>query len=239
MVNIVTSKKNPTSLKPLSNLLKEKIPEVSSVVNNINTQKAQIAVGEEEILLAGDKYIIDSIGDYSFKISANSFFQTNTEQAARLYNIVLEYAQLTGDEIVWDLYAGTGTITIFLAQKAKFVYAFELAESAVKDGLKNIEKYGQKNIQFISGDLTRNLYFTNKSPQVIVVDPPRSGLHPKVCKFLAESTAERLIYVSCNPTTLARDLDILKSNFHVIKIKPVDMFPHTYHIESVCLLNKK
>ena len=239
MVNIVTGTKNPELLYPLAELIISEVPEVSSVVNNINSKKAQVAFGEEEIVLSGKKYIRDKIGEYLFEISSNSFFQTNTAQAEKLYQIVLDYAKLKGNEIVWDLYAGTGTISMFLAKRAGFVFAFELSESALKDALKNSNNYGIKNLKFISGDLIHNLHAIQSAVEVIITDPPRSGLHPKVCKFLSESTAQKIIYVSCNPTTLARDLEILSESYQVSKIQPVDMFPHTYHIESVTLLEKK
>jgi 23S rRNA (uracil1939-C5)-methyltransferase len=236
MVNIVTYTKQPDLLHPLAEQIMSEVPEVSSVVNTINTKKAQIAFGEEQIVLRGKNKITDRIGEYSFEISANSFFQTNTAQAEELYHVVLDYAQLRGDEIVWDLYAGAGTISMFLARRAGHVYAFELVDSAVKDALKNTRKYGIKNLTYISGDLLHNLNTVDQQAQVIVVDPPRSGMHPKVCQFLADSTADKIVYVSCNPTTMARDLEILSKKYKVIKIQPVDMFPHTYHIESVALL---
>jgi len=238
MVNIVTSTKKPELLYPLAELIISEVPEVSSVVNNINSKKAQVAFGEEEIVLSGQNNISDKIGEYTFEISANSFFQTNTAQAEILYKIVMEYADLKGHEIVWDLYSGTGTISMFLAKKAEFVYAFELVDSAVSDAIKNAEKYDIKNIDFIAGDLLHNLNTIEQNVNVIVVDPPRSGMHPKVCKFLSESKADRIIYVSCNPTTMARDLEILSQNYRLTRIQPVDMFPHTYHIESVALLEK-
>jgi 23S rRNA (uracil1939-C5)-methyltransferase len=128
---------------------------------------------------------------------------------------------------------------MFLARKAKFVYALELVESAVNDGIRNVKKYDIKNLEFISGDLLHNLNTIEEKAHLIVVDPPRSGMHPKVCKFLTESDAAKIIYVSCNPTTMARDLEILAENYNVLKIQPVDMFPHTYHIESVTYLEKK
>lgn len=239
MVNIVTGEKKPKVLIPLAELLKENVPEIAGMVNTINRQKAQVATGEEEILLLGQSKINDTIGGYSFDISANSFFQTNTLQAERLYQVVLDFAQLEGDEIVWDLYAGTGTISLFLAGKTKVVYAFEIVDSAVRDGIKNAKRYNVENIHFISGDLLHNLNQVQTLPDTIVIDPPRSGMHPKVSKFLSEGPAQRIVYVSCNPTTLARDLEILKLNYHVIKIQPVDMFPHTYHIEAVTLLERR
>lgn len=238
MVNIVTHSSEPELLMPLANQLTEKIPEVSSVINTINRKKAQVAFGDEEILLKGENHISDKIGSYSFAISANSFFQTNTVQAEKLFNVVMDYAELKGNETVWDLYAGTGTISLFLAQKAKFVYAFELVESAVKDAVKNAQKYNKKNIRFIAGDLLENINQVDHVPDVIVVDPPRAGMHPKVTKSLTDSGARRIIYVSCNPTTLARDLEVLSAKYQVIKVQPVDMFPHTYHIESVTLLER-
>jgi 23S rRNA (uracil1939-C5)-methyltransferase len=239
MVNIVTYSKKPELLIPLAELIMSKVPEVKSVVNNINSKKAQIAFGEEEVVLVGSKNIDDKIDEFTFEISANSFFQTNTAQAEKLYKTVLAYADLQGDETVWDLYAGTGTISLFLAQKAGYVYAFELVESAVRDGIGNAKRNGIKNIKFVAGDLLYNLTTLEKKPDLIVVDPPRSGMHPKVCKFLSTSNSQKIIYVSCNPTTMARDLEILTSSYIVREIQPVDMFPHTYHIESVACLVKK
>jgi len=238
MVNIVTSTKNPDILKGLAAKIQRAIPEVTSIINTINTKKAQIAIGEEEVILAGNSYIQDKIGRFVFNISASSFFQTNTAQAHRLYSTVLEYAELNGNETVWDLYAGTGTISLFLAQKAGFVYALELVESAVRDGIENAKIHGIENIKFIEGDILENVNNIEKKAEVVVVDPPRSGIHPKVCLYLADCGAERLIYVSCNPTTMARDIESLAKNYKVVKVQPVDMFPHTYHIESVCLLKK-
>ena len=239
MVNIVTYSKEPELLIPLAELIMSKVPEVKSVVNNINSKKAQIAFGEEEIVLAGSKNIVDKIGQFTFEISANSFFQTNTSQAEKLYQTVLRYADLKGDETIWDLYAGTGTISLFLAEKARYVYAFELIESAVQDGIRNAKTNGIKNIKFVEGDLLHNLGTIDKKADLIVIDPPRSGMHPKVCKFLSTSNSQKIIYVSCNPTTMARDLEILANSYTVREIQPVDMFPHTYHIESVAYLVKK
>ncbi|TFH02871.1 MAG: 23S rRNA (uracil(1939)-C(5))-methyltransferase RlmD [Calditrichales bacterium] len=238
MVNLVTASREPELLKPLAEILLKNVPEIVSISNIINLQKAQVAFGEEEILLAGQSFITDKIGEYEFKISANSFFQTNTVQAEQLYAVVLEYAGLTGNEVVWDLYAGTGTISLFLARKAKIVYALELIDSAVNDGKKNALEHKAENIRFIAGDLLHNLKGISAKADVIVVDPPRSGMHPKVSEFLADSEAERIIYVSCNPTTMARDIQILSRTFRAVKVQPVDMFPHTYHIESVCLLER-
>ena len=238
MVNIVTHYKEPTLIQPLADQLMKKIPEVTSVINTINRQKAQVAYGDEALILNGENHITDQIGEYTFNISANSFFQTNTIQAEKLYRIVMEYSDLKGNEIVWDLYAGTGTISLFLAERAKIVYAFELIESAVIDAKKNAQKYKVKNIRFISGDILDNFHQVSDMPDVIVIDPPRAGIHPKITEFLNHCEALRIIYVSCNPTTLARDLEVLSTKYRIIKVQPVDMFPHTYHIESVTLLER-
>ncbi len=238
MVNIVTSTKQPKLLRGLADEITKNVPEVSSIINTINSKKAQVAFGEEEVVLAGNSYIQDKIGSFIFNISANSFFQTNTAQAERLYDTVMDYSNLKGDEIVWDLYAGTGTISLFLAQKSRFVYAFELVESAVRDGIENARTHNVENIKFIQGDLLENVNNIEQRAEVVVVDPPRSGIHPKVCLYLAECGADRIIYVSCNPSTMARDIEFLAQNYKIEKIQPVDMFPHTYHIESVCLLVK-
>jgi 23S rRNA (uracil1939-C5)-methyltransferase len=239
MVNVVTAQKKPHLLRPLAEILMKKIPQVSSVINNINSRKAQIAFGEEELVLQGKSHILEKIGEFKVQISANSFFQTNTFQAEQLYKLILVYAQLTGEEIVWDLYSGAGTISLHLARRAKFVYGFEIVSSAVDDAYQNIRESRQNNIKFISGDLLFNIGNINSSPHVIVTDPPRSGMHPKVCEAINQSGAKRVVYVSCNPTTMARDVKLMENNYKLIKVQPLDMFPHTYHIESISQLVKR
>ncbi len=239
MVNIVTAYEEPETLMPLARELMQKFPQVVSVVNNINTRLAQIAVGEKEILLAGRDYIQDKIGDFIFNISANSFFQTNTRQAERLYQVAMDFAEISPHSVVWDLYAGTGTITLFLAQKAKEVIGFEVVESAVADARKNAVEHNVKNVRFVQGDLLKTLPHTEPLPQAIVTDPPRSGMHEKVLRLINYLAPEHMVYVSCNPTTLARDLKILNERYRVEKVQPVDMFPQTYHIETVVKLKRR
>ncbi len=239
MVNIVTSEEKPDVLQPLAQKLVETFPFVTSVVNNINSRPAQIAMGEKEIVLAGDDHIVEKLGGFLFNISANSFFQTNSAQAERLYEKVLQFADIQPDEIVWDLYAGTGTISLFLAQQAKEVIGFELVESAVADAEKNAEEHGVHNTRFVGGDLLHKLRDTKPKPDVLVTDPPRSGMHEKVVRYIAEMQPGRLVYVSCNPTTLARDLAILKEQYRIEVVQPVDMFPQTYHIETVVKLIRR
>jgi len=239
MVNIVTGYKDPQILQPLAELIMKNIPEVSGVVNNINTRLAQIAQGEEEILLAGKPFIEDKIADLSFRISANSFFQTNTAQAGKLYEIALKYAQLKDYMDVWDLYCGTGTISLFLAPHVQRVTGFELVESAVLDARENAVVHGVKNTLFVAGDVRGNMLKPSRRPDVIITDPPRAGMHEEVVRTMLEIAPRRIVYISCNPTTLARDLKILAQKYEVDEIQPVDMFPQTYHIENVAKLTLK
>ena len=152
---------------------------------------------------------------------------------------MLDFAAIQPNEIVWDLYAGTGTISLFLARKAKEVVGFELVESAVADAEKNAVEHNTDNVRFVGGDLLHTLRDTEPKPDVLVTDPPRSGMHEKVVRYIAEMQPERLVYVSCNPTTLARDLAILKDRYRIERVQPVDMFPQTYHIETVVKLIRK
>lgn len=239
MVNIITSAEENKIIKPLSDLLVEKHFDVVSVINNITSSKAGIAVGEYEKILAGSSYIKDKIGDFEFEISANSFFQTNTIGAEILYKKVKEFAQLSGKQTVIDLYSGTGTIPIFLSADAGEITGIEISESAVSDAKKNCIINGISNCAFIAGDIKNSLSKINKKPDVIIIDPPRVGMHKDVVKQVVDIAPERIVYVSCNPATLARDLFVLKDYFDVMEVQPVDMFPHTFHIESVARLEKK
>lgn len=239
LVNIVTAYDEQSLLQPLADELMERFGVIAGVVNTINERLAQVAFGQKEILLAGVSSIQEKLGGYLFHISANSFFQTNTAQAEKLYGIVLEYAGLEKRRTVWDLYSGTGTIGLFLAREAENVIGFELIESAVRDAVKNAAVHGIENIQFIQGDILEHIRTERKKPDVIVTDPPRAGMHEKITRQMAAIRPERIVYVSCNPTTLARDLAILAPNYDIRAVQPVDMFPQTYHIETVVKLEKK
>ncbi len=239
MINIVTAQEKREVVQPLADLLMEKYPEVACVVNNITGKKAGIAVGEHEILLAGEAYIQDKLGPYEFDISANSFFQTNTRAAEILYQKVGEYAGLTGIETVLDLYSGTGTIPIWLSKDAKEVLGMEIVESAVADARENCRKNGIENCRFILGDIKDLLPTVAVKPDVMIIDPPRVGMHKDVVKQVLALAPEKIVYVSCNPATLSRDLLELKSLYDVVEVQPVDMFPHTYHIEAVAKLVKR
>ena len=238
MVNIVTAEESNKIVKPLSDLLTAKYPEIVSVINNINKRKAGIAVGEYEILLAGSPFIRDKVGRFEFKISANSFFQTNTLGAEILYKKVMEYAGLSGKEQVVDLYCGAGTISIFLADSARELVGIEISESAVRDAEINCRNNGVTNCRFILGDI-KDCLEQVKKPDVMIIDPPRVGMHKDVVKHVLEIATEKIVYVSCNPATMARDLGLIKDKYNLLEVQPVDMFPHTYHIESVAKLAKK
>lgn len=238
MVNIITSSFKKDVVMPLAQALMEKYPEVTSVVNNISARKAGIAIGEYEEVLLGDPFIVDNLGPYEFKISANSFFQTNTSGAERLYGIVETYAGLTGTETVLDLYSGTGTIPIWLSASAKEITGIEIVESAVKDAVKNCVENNIGNCTFLLGDIKDILPGLSTKPDVMIIDPPRTGMHKDVVASILKLAPERMVYVSCNPATMARDIGMLSESYRVMEVQPVDMFPHTYHIESVARLER-
>ncbi|RMH65589.1 MAG: 23S rRNA (uracil(1939)-C(5))-methyltransferase RlmD [Calditrichaeota bacterium] len=237
MVNIVTSRPAGEELMPLAEHLIRHIPQVAGVVNNVNARKAQIARGDQEILLAGQPVITDAIGPFEFEISANSFFQTNTLQAARLYETALAFAGLTGTETVWDLYCGAGTITLFLARKARKVVGFEIEESSIRDARANARRYDIRHVEWLAGDVRQHMARLQEQPDVLVTDPPRAGMHADVVQSILEARPRRIVYVSCNPATLARDLHLLKEKYTIRRVQPVDMFPQTYHIETVAQLD--
>ncbi len=239
MINLVTAYENPKVLKKLAQKLIEQFPTIKSVVNNINGRLAQIALGEKEIVLLGERIIQEKLGGHLFNISANSFFQTNTAQAERLYNKVVEFADLNGSESVWDLYCGTGTITIFLAERSREVVGFEMAESAVNDAQVNAESHGIQNAKFIGGDLLYKMQEMKNKPHVLVTDPPRAGMHAKVVDYIRVLQLTKIVYISCNPSTLARDISKLKDIYQIEMIQPVDMFPQTYHIETIVKMKLK
>jgi len=242
MVNVVTSLPAVSELEPLAGRLAARVRETASVMMNVNPKKASVAVGIEEHLLGGRDHIRESVGGLSFQVSANSFFQTNTAQAERLFTIVLEAAALTGDETVFDLYAGTGAISLLLAQRSRRVYGVEVAQAAVDDAARNAAANGIANCTFLAGEVRfvlPELIAQGVTAQVVVADPPRAGFHPKALSALAHLAPARIIYVSCNPATLARDLgDLARAGYRVEWVQPVDMFPHTPHIEAVARLER-
>ena len=239
MVNVVTSEHRPEVMEALAETLTARFPEIRTVVNSINTRRAAIAVGEREHVPAGDGVLEDRIGPYRFRISAGSFFQTNTRGAETLYRTVAGFAGLTGGETVLDLYSGTGTIAIFLSPQARQVIGAELVPDAVEDARQNCAANGVSNCRFIAGDLRETLSDLDRRADVLVLDPPRAGMHKDVLAGVLERGCPRVVYVSCNPATLARDLGVLSEAYRVEEVQPVDLFPHTYHVEAVARLEKK
>jgi 23S rRNA (uracil1939-C5)-methyltransferase len=239
MVNIVTASEERAQVQPLADQLIAKYENVVSVVNNITASKAGVAIGESEICLAGSAILTERIGGYEFEISANSFFQTNSLGAQRLYDVVAQYAQLTGNEVVVDLYCGAGSISIYLSKMAKQVIGMEVTDSAVVDAQRNCLRNHIDNCRFVAGDIRYTLPQLGVQPDVMIIDPPRAGMHKEVVEQVLALGPERIVYVSCNPATLARDVALLKDAYEVIEVQPVDMFPHTFHIESVAKLIKK
>lgn len=238
MVNIVTSAQDSGILQPLADRLFSEYDSVVSVINNVTAGRAAVSLGESEHCLAGSPTIVDAIGPYEFEISANSFFQTNTRGAGRLYDTVRQYADLRGTETVLDLYCGTGSIAICLSDLAARVIGIEMAPSAVADAVQNCARNRISNCAFVQGDMKDCLPRIDARPEVMIIDPPRVGMHKDVVQQVLAMGPERIVYVSCNPATLARDLAELKEQYRILEVQPVDMFPHTFHIEAVARLEK-
>lgn len=242
MVILVVNGRELPYYETLVNKLKESIPNISSIYLNYNQKKTNTILGSENRLLYGKEYIIDYIGDIKFQISPLSFFQVNPIQTKILYKKALEYANLKGNEIVYDIYCGIGTISLFLAKKAKKVIGVESVEQAIQDAKKNARLNQIENTEFYTGkaeEIIEKLYEQEGQADVIVLDPPRKGCQSKVLDTIIQRKPERIVYVSCNPSTLARDLNYLESGgFKTVEIQPVDMFPHTPHVECVVLMSR-
>ena len=243
MVVLVTAVQELRKTRDIIRMLRDRLPKLVSIQQNIQTYHNNVIMGRDTVLLWGRPTIHDAIGKLTFHISPRSFFQVNTAQAEVLYNKALEYANLTGDETVIDAYCGTGTISLFLARKARQVYGIEIVKPAIVDAQKNARDNHVKNAEFIVGDATivmPRLYKRGIRADVVVVDPPRAGCTPVVLETFAHMKPQRIVYVSCNPASLARDLAILDGlGYKAVKVQPVDMFPMTAHVETVCLLTTK
>jgi 23S rRNA (uracil1939-C5)-methyltransferase len=238
MVNIVTSEEKPGLLQKMAEEITGKHANIVSFIHQISARKAAIAIGESEKCLHGQDFIEDFIGPFSFKIAANAFFQTNIRAVVHIYETVKTYARLKPSDIVWDLYCGTGTIAIWVAGSCASVYGIEHVEEAIVNARQNCKANNINNCHFVCGDIKDQLKMINQKPDVVIMDPPRAGMHPKVISQLLSISPRRIVYVSCNPTTMARDLGLLTSHYAVAEVQPVDMFPHTFHIESIARLER-
>lgn len=238
MVTVITSRQDDEMQDRMRNEIPRAIPEITSLINGVTSRKAHVAVSEQEFLLFGRPVIEEHLGDFRFEISSTSFFQTNSHAADILYRTALSMAELTGNETVYDLYSGTGSLAIFVSRHARKVIGVEYVDAAVQNAVQNATANGVDNCVFYSGDLKDIIRTIPDVPDVVILDPPRSGIHPDVARALLDIRPRRIVYVSCNPATQARDLSILcQTHYSLDRVQPVDMFPHTYHIENVAQLN--
>lgn len=244
MVNIVTSREETELLEPVVEALRKEVPSLTSIVNNITRRKAGVSYGQWEVLLYGSPTITELLGDFTFEISANSFFQTNSVQGEKLYHLAREFAGFSGGEVLYDLYCGTGSTSIFMAPEVKQVYGFEVVPPAVEDAVRNAVANGITNCRFFTANL--DSYFKKSSvlseidpPEAVLLDPPRAGMHPKLVKDVVALSPRKIVYISCNPSTQARDVALLSEEGYALdRLAMVDMFPHTPHIETVALLRR-
>ena len=241
---ITTDQGDPGAVDSLGAHLQGQFPAISTMVHSVNQKKAQVAQSDKNRILWGPGYIEEQVQGRRFHISTQSFFQTNTAAAEALYGAVIRLAELRGQETVWDLYCGAGSIALSLADRVRRVVGFELVEAAVQDAYVNSRLNGVDNCQFLAGDLKDCIREALKSPhhprpEVVITDPPRAGMHPQVIQALLELAPPRIIAVSCNPATLARDLALLQGQYDIATVEPYDLFPHTGHIECVVRLERR
>ena len=231
------------SAKALLQHVADNFPEITSLLY-VDNQKCNDTIGDQDVMVfEGNDHIFETMENLRFKVGPKSFYQTNTDQAYHLYCVARDFAQLKGDETVYDLYTGTGTIANFVARKARQVIGIEYVPEAIEDAKVNSEINGIDNTSFFAGDmkdiLTDDFIAEHGRPDVIITDPPRAGMHPDVVKVIMNAAPKRIVYVSCNPSTQARDLQLLDPDYKVVKVQPVDMFPHTPHVENVVLLERR
>jgi len=242
MVIVVFGEDEEEQRTQLLHYLQQAFPAITSLQYVINTKGNDTINDLEVVCFYGKPYIEESMDGIVFTISPKSFFQTNTLQAQTLYRTVRDFAALQGKETLYDLYTGTGTIALYLAAEAKKVVGIEYVPEAIEDAKKNAARNNIHNAVFHAGDmkdLFKPAFFAaNGQPDVIVLDPPRAGIHPAVVENVLQSGAQRLVYVSCNPATQARDMAVLAAAYRIVKVQPVDMFPHTHHVENIILAEK-
>ncbi len=227
----------------LLNYIHSEFPQVTSLWYVINSKRNDSLNDQDVLLYTGDNHLVEELDGLKFRIGPKSFYQTNTRQALQLYNITKDFASLSGDETVYDLYCGTGTIANFIAKNANKVIGIEYVEEAVNDARMNSDFNKIENTFFYAGDikniLSEQFIAANGKPDVIITDPPRAGMHEDVIKTILKAAPDRIVYVSCNPSTQARDILLMSIDYRVVRVQPVDMFPHTHHVENVVLLKRK
>ncbi len=243
MVNIVFGYDDLTQRQKLCDFLLKRIPSITTLLYTINSKWNDTIYDIETNVVFGNGFIMEKLGEFDFKISPKSFFQTNTKQAEQLYHVIKQFASLTGNETLYDLYCGTGSIGIFLSKNAKRIIGVDVIHDAISDAKENAAINKIQHVSFFCGDVIKicdDTFFKEQGdPDVVIVDPPRSGLHEKLVKKILEIAPPKLVYVSCNVATQARDILLLSEKYDVEKLQPVDMFPHTHHIECVALLSLK
>ena len=244
LVHLITSPDpcaGPNGVDRLSDRLRSEFPSITTFIHSINDKKSQVAIGDSSRVLFGPGFIEERLGELRFQVSAHSFFQTNTLAAEKLYETISRVADFTGSEKVWDLYCGTGSIGLYIASRVESVVGIELIEEAVRDARENCRINNIRNCSYMAGDLKDmigKLSHTGR-PDVVIVDPPRAGMHPKVVKALLEALPARIIAVSCNPASLARDAALLLGDYEIKEVQPIDLFPHTPHLECVLRFDRK
>ncbi len=241
MVILIATKKTE-ELMLLLESISNNFPQITSLNYIINTKINDSYTDQNVITHKGKDHLMEQMGELKFKVSPKSFYQTNSNQAHNLYKIAMDYANIQPDEIIYDLYTGTGTIANFIAKKAKKVIGIEYVKDAIKDAKTNSELNNITNTHFFAGDmkdiLNDNFIKENGAPNTIIIDPPRAGMHPDVINTILKASPQKIVYVSCNPATQARDISLMKEIYKTVKIQPVDMFPQTHHVENVALLIK-
>lgn len=240
MVNVVMAEDDEAKRNSLLEHLLKEVPSITTLLYTINTKWNDSLHDLEPVVVTGKGYVIEKLESFQFKIGAKSFFQTNTKQTEKLYSTAREYAGLTGNETVYDLYCGTGSIGIFVSKQAKKIIGVEMIADAIEDAKENAALNNIHHAGFYAGDVIKicddAFFAAHGKPDVIITDPPRAGMHEKLVKKILEIAAPTVVYVSCNPATQARDLRLLDEKYRVTKVQPVDMFPHTHHIENVVQL---
>jgi 23S rRNA (uracil1939-C5)-methyltransferase len=243
MVNVVFGEDNEKRRNEIMRFIDTNFPQITTLLYTINLKMNDSIFDLEPVAYKGKGHVVEQLEDFRFKIGSKSFFQTNTRQGEKLYRITRDFAELNGSQILYDLYCGTGSIGIFCSRGAKKIVGVEAIDAAVEDAKENATLNNIRHAEFFAGDVIKvcdDVFFAaHGRPDVLITDPPRAGMHQKLVEKILEIKAPTVVYVSCNPATQARDLALLDQKYKVTKVQPVDMFPHTHHIENVVQLKRR